>query len=254
MKKTLLKALTAAAAAALGILMMTSSAFAGEFENKVISTLKSNGAEIDVSSFGLTPQEAMDKYLDVIANNPDLYYVNNHVECKYDKSTGKCMSVVCSYNAAAAPDKRAAFDTEIVNMISGSGTTAYDKVKSVHDYIVTNYEYDQSATSLTAYDMYASKKGVCTGYTGIFKAAMGRLGIPCETAISNDMQHEWAVVQIDGNWYNVDLTWDDPIGGGSNITYANFLKSDKMMGISGHFNWNTPSKVMCTDTKYDTMG
>ena len=253
-KTTLLKTLAAAAAACLSLLMLTGTAIAGELETKITTTLKNAGKEIDVSSYGLTPQEAMDKYLGIVAQNPDLFYASNHVDCKFDKSTGKCVALICSYNTADITKQKAAFDAEITKMTSILGQTAYDKVKNVHDYIVTNYEYDQTNASLTAYDMMVSKKGICTGYAGMFKAAMDKLKIPCEIAISSDMQHEWAVIQLGDKWYNVDVTWDDPIGGGNTVTYANFLKSDKMMGMSGHFNWTTPSNVMCTDTKYDTMG
>ena len=250
MKKTLLKTLLTS----IGVLLMTTSVFAGPLEDKIVGTLRNAGSEIDVTSFNLTPQAAMDKYLDVVAQNPDLFYVKNHVECKYDKSTGLCTALVCSYNTSDIAGQKAVFDAEINKIAAIPGQTTFDKVKAAHDYIVTNYEYDQSGTAITPYEMIMSKKGVCTGYTGMFKAVMTKLGIPCEVAISSDMQHEWCTVKVDGSWYNIDLTWDDPIGGGSNITYANFLKSDKIMGISGHYNWTTPSKAMCADTKYDTMG
>ncbi|MBQ9604404.1 MAG: hypothetical protein IJR45_03220, partial [Firmicutes bacterium] len=117
-----------------------------------------------------------------------------------------------------------------------------------------NYEYDTTGVSVTAFDMAKTKKGVCTSYTGLTKAAFDKAGIKNVVAISNDMQHEWLVVECDGKWYNVDPTWDDPIGGGENITYANFMKSDRLFGITGHFNYTTPGNIMCTDTNYDTLG
>jgi transglutaminase/protease-like cytokinesis protein 3 len=41
--------------------------------------------------------------------------------------------------------------------------------------------------------------------------------------------HEWNYVQLDGKWYAIDVTWDDPIiqGGGyltNSLKYKYFLK------------------------------
>ena len=39
---------------------------------------------------------------------------------------------------------------------------------------------------------------------------MTRMGVDTSFAISTSMDHMWNVVKIDGNWYHVDTTWDDP--------------------------------------------
>ncbi len=41
---------------------------------------------------------------------------------------------------------------------------------------------------------------------------MNAKGIPSRYAISGDMNHMWNQVQIDGEWLNVDVTWNDPVG------------------------------------------
>ena len=45
--------------------------------------------------------------------------------------------------------------------------------------------------------------------------------------IADSQQHVWNIVKLDGVWYNIDLTWDDPIGsnGESLISYDFFLKN-----------------------------
>jgi len=54
---------------------------------------------------------------------------------------------------------------------------------------------------------------VCAGYSEAFKVLCDRLGIPC-TLVTGDTDgefHQWNYVQMDdGNWYAVDVTWNDP--------------------------------------------
>ncbi len=237
------------------ILLMGATVHAAGAEEAIKTALANGAAEVDVSSYNLPSQQAMNIYLDVVAQNPDLFYVENKVNCTFDKATGMCKTLQCSYNTADVKGSKAIFNAEIDKVVAAAKTmpTTFDKVKSVHDYIVKNYDYDTTGASVTAFDMAKSKKGVCTSYTGLLKAAFEKLGIKSEVAISNDMQHEWLAVQVDGKWYNIDITWDDPIGGGENITYANFLKSDRLFGMTGHFNYTTPSNIMCVDTQYDTL-
>lgn len=63
---------------------------------------------------------------------------------------------------------------------------------------------------------------VCEGYARAFKVLCDRLGIPCvltegqaRNNISSASQpHMWNYVQIDGKWYAVDVTWNDPVVAG----------------------------------------
>jgi transglutaminase-like putative cysteine protease len=253
MKKTL-KLTALAVITGLSVLLTGITVFAGGIEDTIKTSLAAGKTEIDISSYNLPAQQAMDVYLDVVAQNPDLFYVSNKVNCSFDKGTGACVKLQCSYNTNDIAGSKAIFNAELDKIIADAKTksTTFDKIKSVHDYIIKNYDYDTTGASVTAFDMAKTKKGVCTSYTGITKATLDKLGIKNAVAISNDMQHEWLVVECDGKWYNVDMTWDDPIGGGENITYANFMKSDRLFGITGHFNYTTPGSVMCTDTQYDS--
>lgn len=50
-------------------------------------------------------------------------------------------------------------------------------------------------------------KSVCSGYAVIFKEAMDRLGIKCYYQ-NRESHHSWNIVELDGNLYAVELTWD----------------------------------------------
>ncbi len=104
-------------------------------------------------------------------------------------------------------------------------------VGAAHDYLVKHmiYHYEnevKNGNARTAYDGIIYGEGVCEAYTRSFKAILDRLNIPCVcvygiyTPKQNvNEPHIWNYVQIDGKWYGVDVTHDDPTN--SNWTEKN---------------------------------
>lgn len=103
---------------------------------------------------------------------------------------------------------------------------AEEQVRYVHDYIIkhTSYrlEYQCKRENVghvrTAYGALVRGESVCEGYARAFKAVLDRLAIPCilvqgayrASADSYEL-HMWNYVQLNGKWYAVDSTMDDPI-------------------------------------------
>jgi len=116
------------------------------------------------------------------------------------------------------------------------GDTKY-KIQMIHDLIVNTLTYDpriSSSDSLTEAEeaeikaLYAAAKkrytnpnditlytgyGVCEDYANLFYEMCTRAGIQCRviTGRGHEGHHAWNQVYVDGNWYNVDCTWDDPV-------------------------------------------
>ena len=127
----------------------------------------------------------------------------------------------------------------------------YEDIKMVHDYLVDNIEYDTSISADNIYDVYGAlvnRVAVCEGYARSFKYILDEMGIPCVLVIGTGTnsrgeieKHAWNYVELQGNWYAVDCTWDDPIivGSGSvskSSKYKYFLK-----GSSEFYSDHTPS-------------
>lgn len=100
------------------------------------------------------------------------------------------------------------------------GNNRYQKVKSIHDTIcsMVTYDpnYDNSNKNPTNHEPVAVFNSpyltVCEGYSEAFKLICDRERIPCITVIGlgNGGAHKWAYVKMDdGNWYGMDVTWDD---------------------------------------------
>lgn len=62
--------------------------------------------------------------------------------------------------------------------------------------------------------VFLEGRAVCEGYSKAFKLLCARAGIPCYTVygVANGESHSWNYVELEGEWYLVDCTWDDPIG------------------------------------------
>lgn len=91
--------------------------------------------------------------------------------------------------------------------------TDVQKVLIVHDYMVLHNIYDMETTAdnsnYNAYGPLAKGMGVCEGNSMAFKYIMEQLGIECYLVHSDQKEHMWNKVIIDGEAYNVDLTRDD---------------------------------------------
>lgn len=130
-------------------------------------------------------------------------------------------------------------EQEKENIKSRLGSNVNDQIKGVHDYLVNNLEYDTTLSNSNIYNIYGaliSKNTVCEGYARAFKSIMDDLGIPCLIACGTGVNssgetetHAWNYINLDGNWYAIDVTWDDPIiiGNGyisNDVFYKYYLK------------------------------
>ena len=117
---------------------------------------------------------------------------------------------------------------QVKNQILQNKTgNTYDDIKMVHDYLVDSISYDSSLSKENIYNIYGAlvnRECVCEGYARAFKYLLDELDIPCVMVIGTGTNsqgetenHAWNYVQLNGTWYAVDSTWDDPvvIGGGS---------------------------------------
>ncbi len=101
-----------------------------------------------------------------------------------------------------------------------------DIVKTFSYWIMQNISYDIGGFLNGVFNTegitgtLASKKGVCQDYSELFKAMCDRAGIPCFVITGyakafdyrpgkkfDKTNHAWNMVDLDGNYYLLDLTW-----------------------------------------------
>ena len=115
---------------------------------------------------------------------------------------------------------------EVLDTVVPAGGSEYDRELAVHDWMVEWASYDSNTLSLlpdfredpdngNPYGLLVNGRGICSGYTSTFQLFMDLLGIECitveGTAYGGSEAHAWNQVRLDGEWYCVDVTWDDPV-------------------------------------------
>lgn len=119
---------------------------------------------------------------------------------------------------------------EVLAEIIKPGMNDHEKVMAIHDWIVRHVEYDQSLSYYTAYHAITLGKAVCQGYSLLAYKMLNEAGITALIAEGtvHTGEHAWNMVLLDGNWYHLDVTWDDPVGAvDSKIRYTYYLKTDE---------------------------
>lgn len=225
---------------------------------------------IDIGEFGLEASQAEKlalKIADMDGENP--YGITHLNAYEQDGQIAKTLAVyytnsTISVGTVADHDWRYISDAaqaeaeRVVDELITSGMSDYEVVKTLHDYLVTHCDYDYRVDignmpfiSHQAEGALLKGTAVCSGYAKAYEAMLDAAGIPNETITGYaGGYHAWNLVQVDGQWYHVDTTWDDPTTrGGDYIRYTYFLKSDKVMASRSHRDWETVHA--CTSTKYD---
>lgn len=86
-----------------------------------------------------------------------------------------------------------------------------EKVLFVHDYLASHFEYDLTYKIYDSYQFLKYGTGVCEAYTKTFIAVAREVGLNSSYVESPFLNHAWNLVELDGNWYHLDVTHDDPI-------------------------------------------
>ncbi len=107
-------------------------------------------------------------------------------------------------------------DWIIKNYIS-SGMTEREKAQVLHNWLIYNAHYDYTYSNYNASGVLIQGTGVCDSYSRAYCLLLSKVGIENKriTGIATNSAgevggHAWTLVKIDGQWYHVDCTWDDP--------------------------------------------
>ncbi len=106
--------------------------------------------------------------------------------------------------------------------------TDVDKVITIHDYIINRTVFSKDDIySKNAYGALVGGYSQCEGYAKGLAYACNYFGIENVRITGNkydNNSHAWSKVKIDGKWYNVDVTWDDPeSSNGEQLLRHNYL-------------------------------
>ena len=102
--------------------------------------------------------------------------------------------------------------------------------------------------------------GICLGYATTFQLLMDLAGVECITVVGasygSTSDHAWNLVRLEGEWYAVDPTWNDPTGGenvageaGSRLHHRYFNVTSDYLRDTDH-QWDYLSVPEATGTRF----
>lgn len=199
--------------------------------------------QFDVSDLGLTVDDVETIYWAFDYDSPQFFWLENgygyvynsygevlYINMRYSRSKSEADRIAAEFNATSAEILAEAEKCE----------SGYDKLKVIHDWIVNNTTYNAygPAYKSEADGPIVYGTALCEGYSKAFMYLAQAAGIPtiCVSGSANGGGHMWNMVKLDGQWYHVDVTWDDPVSSVPVLRYDYFLISDSTIREDHYFN------------------
>lgn len=171
------------------------------------------------------------------AENPEIFFYKG----THYRSNGE-LTFTYSHTAPEVQIMKKEIEDKVKLIIEGidENLSDYEKIKKIHDYIVLTSEYDYEnllsntipSESYNIYGVLVKNVGVCDGYAKTMNLLLSKLGIETKyvSGTGDGIPHSWNLIKLDGQWYHVDATWNDPVPDRKGlIRYDYFLVSDEVM-------------------------
>ncbi len=223
-------------------------------ERKLYKQIYANANAVSpgfVPAINISVAEVKETFEAVYNDHPELFWLNTSYSYKYTVNN-RCVEIILSYNETVndLEKHKQIFNQATSKVIyqANKYNSNYEKEKYVHDYLVDLITYDKSAKMhQSAYSAIVNKSSICAGYTRIFQYIMIQLKIPTYYCVGvASVNHAWNIVKLDGEYYNVDLTWDDT----KNDKYKYFNQTDKFFSSSHTRTGLSIYLPKCVSSKY----
>lgn len=225
---------------------------------------------VDLSAAALPAEALGTVYTALLHSHPELFHVAPRLSFSYAEITangGTYRAVTEVYPAytltgealtaarALYRDTLTAILTDMEAAFAGCPRTEAETVLYLHDYLAHRYTYDTSAANADAYTFLRDGRGICQAYALTFLALCRGAGLEAELVTSDAMDHAWNHVRVEGVWYHVDVTRDDPITPDpkdGEVNHTRLLRSDGGMDSLGYHGYTCAARHACTDSRYET--
>ena len=234
------------------------------FESTMLAAIAARETVINVSALKMDTAQFRQMISRFFFTHPELFYVSTAYRIGTIAGSTTVRTVQLEYlmdeeDIPAAIDEFNASVDEICAGVLPSASD-FDKILYLHDYFVKNYSYDHEGLAdgtaiRDAYNFFVQKTGVCQAYMLGLIAVCNEVGLECLPVTSTEMNHAWNLVKVDGEWYHIDVTWDDAGGESgpvypSYISYDYFLLSGEKLYTGGrNVHWDTTERA--DDSLYD---
>lgn len=198
------------------------------------------------------PQEAFERIFDAMTkDNPLIYYLNQSAcSCASDMFERFAICPQYFFSKEKVKEYNRKIEKE-VNCLAGklnlTAGTDYEKEIKIHDWICQNISYDDEGAdrskpmrmiaSHNIFGVFAHHRAQCEGIAKAVKVLLNAVDVRCIVVTGESVKngknvpHAWNMVNIDGQPYHLDVTWDIGAIGASfkRIPYDYFNLSDQLI-------------------------
>ncbi len=187
----------------------------------------------------LSQKELSDIYFMVRLDCPEIFYSVTFSYRYYADSSMVEMTPRYLFPKNKIKDHRIAMESR-VKKLAQQAKNLDEKGKElyIHDFLVNNVKYDKLKKEYSHEIIGALGNGVavCEGIAKAVKALCDELGIWCIVVVSEanpekgiKYRHAWNVLRIDGQYYHLDVTFDNTLSKEDTIRYDYVNLSDKQI-------------------------
>ncbi len=236
-----------------------------ELEDYITEGLRERKSQIDVSDFHIPQDDIIYVFRSVMFDNPDIFYVDSaFIPYDYDRLTDEIAILKPQYifKKSKIPSYIKEFNKASEKLVDGINPSWSDFKKAliIHDRIAVNCRYySKGLKSYTAYNVIVAHKGLCEGYSRAYSHLLSLVGVDSKTLNNEAKSHCWNLVKLNGYWYHVDVTADDPTPDVSGYVRHNFFlltdagmraqDSDIHTGYKNDITYS--SQYVCNSSKYN---
>lgn len=191
----------------------------------------------------------------LLKDNPDIFFTGRLVS-RREIGFGLLCSIDYIFTKEEYEARKAELDA-VCDKIIASLSDPDDEWQTeleIHDYIIENCRYgidDGDHVYSSAYGALVNGEAACEGYSKAMQLVLDRVGIEnyviCGKVTNSKGEsgpHMWNVVNINGDYYHLDCTWDDPEDNESE-NHRYFNVNDEMISET-HSDF--PNDFECTAT------
>ena len=226
---------------------------------------------INVEGRGITVENIEEMYFAPAVRNPQLL-LQTSIGYYDDDDDGVIEAIIPRFNADNIEEFKAARQDMYEGMeeyltVAAEYDDPVEKLLAVHDKMVENCTYDTRVLSpetesqaprsvYHALGVFRDKLAVCQGYSQAMYMIGKEIGIEIELCQSEEANHMWNYVKLDGKWYYMDMTNDDPNDAQGRAYHTFFLFSENKLHPQAHGTdyglYGNGEVLVCNDTKYDS--
>lgn len=207
-------------------------------QQRIYQVIK-NGLESLSTSFDVQRvdgTELSDIFYKLRLDCPEIFYAPTFQYSFYQDSTLVKMKPVYLFDKNKVKEHQIAMRVRVEKLVRVvKDRDDFEKEQYIHDFICENVTYDKlkKQYSHEILGPLGQGVGVCEGIAKSVKILCDQLSIPCIVAISENnpeknikYRHAWNVIQINGAWYHLDVTFDNTLGK-KEVRYDYFNLDDK---------------------------